>query len=128
MTTYDFPDSTTPIGTAFRAIRFRVVLARGSTTTKTPDVVSITLEYRKKLPAKWGHAFEVEIRSYKGKTANQLRANLVTVVERNLLAEFTFRDDDGDTRNFYVDVASATGLEETGHNEKGVSQVTVVER
>jgi hypothetical protein len=127
-TTFDLPNSTTPEGVAFRAIQIRIVLARGSTTTNSPDVLSVTLEWRKKPAAQWGHTFEVDItKPYKGKTPLQLRSNLLAVIEQNLNSQFTFRDDDGDTRNFYVDVVSASGLEQTGHDERGSTQVLVVE-
>jgi len=128
ITTYDFPNSTTPTGTVFRAIWFKITLSRGATTTKTPDVLSITLEYRKKLPALWGHTCEVEIRDYNGQSAKEMRSNLLTAIESTTLVEFTFRDDDGDTRNFYVDLVQATGLEQTGHNEGGTSRLVMVER
>jgi len=129
LTTYQFPDSTTPTGTVFRSIRFKIELARGSTTTLSPDLLSLTMEYRKKLPAKWGHTVELDIRDrYKDNTAKVLRSNLRTAIESTSLVEFTFRDDDGNTRNWFVDVVSATGLERTGHDETGVSRVTLVER
>ena len=41
--------------------------------------------------------------------------------------EFTFRDDAGGTRNYYVDVVSASGMEFTGHDERGSTQISVVE-
>ena len=114
--------------TAFRAIRFRLTLARGSPTTAYPDVRSITLIYRKKLPAKWGHTMELDLTSeHKGNTPLQQRASLLTAIESTSLVEFTLRDDVGDTRNFYVDVMSATGLEHTGEDERGSSLVTVSE-
>jgi hypothetical protein len=43
------------------------------------------------------------------------------------MVEFTFRDDTGGTRNFYVDVNSATGLEYSGYDERGVSTLNLVE-
>lgn len=130
VTTYDFPNSTTPTGTAFRAIRLTFATERGGTNTRTPDIISVTLEYRKKLPPRWGHTCEIYIppRSYKGNTAKQLRSNLRTAIESTTLVEFTFRDDDGDTRNFFVDVASVEGLEQTGHDESGITKITVMER
>ena len=129
-TTYTFGSN---VGTTFRAIKFKVTLARESGTTiaimkKSPDVVSLTLEYRKKLPAKYGHAVEVNLNeTYKGKDPKQLRASLVSAIESNTLVEFTFRDDSGGTRNYYVDVTSATGIEYTGHDERGSSRITLVE-
>ena len=126
--TFLLPTSDSPVGVSFRSIKFKLTLARGSTTTKSPDVVSVTLEYRKKLEAKYGHTVEVDLNSqYKGKDPMQLRSSLVSAIESNTLQEFTFRDDGGGTRNYYVDVTSATGIEYTGHDERGSSRITLVE-
>ena len=133
--TYLLPNSTTPNGVAFRSIKFKLTLSRETASTetsamkkKTPDVVSMSLEYRKKLDAKYGHSVEVNLnRTYKGKSPKQLRAALVSAIESNTLNEFTFRDDSGGTRNYYVDVTSATGVEYTGYDERGSSRITLVE-
>ena len=129
-TTYTFGSS---LGTGFRSIKFKLTLSRESGTTsaimkKTPDVVSLALEYRKKLDAKYGHSVEVNLnKTYKGKTPKQLRSALVSAIESNTLNEFTFRDDSGGDRNYYVDVTSATGIEYTGYDERGTSRITLVE-
>ena len=119
------------LGTTFRAIKFKIELARASGSDnqeKTPDVISVTLEYRKKMDAKWGHTVEVDLnKNYKGNSPKELRANLVSAIETTNLVEFTFRDDDSTERNYYVDIASATGLEYTGHDERGSSRITMVE-
>ena len=127
--TFLLPTSDSPVGVSFRSIKFKITLARGSSdTTKSPDVVSITLEYRKKLEAKYGHTVEVDLNSqYRGNDPMQLRSNLVSSIESNTLQEFTFRDDSGGTRNYYVDITSATGIEYTGHDERGTSRITLVE-
>ena len=129
--TYTFGSSA---GTAFRAIKFKLNLVRTTTTTtanykkKTPDVISLTLEWRKKLPAKWGHQVNVDLnKEYKGNTPQELRSALLTAIENTTLNEFTFRDDSGGTRNFYVDVVSATGLEYSGHDERGMATISMVE-
>ena len=131
ITTYTFGSSA---GTTFRAIKFKIELARTTDTDtdnykkKTPDVVSLTLEWRKKLPAKWGHQCRLDInKTYKGKSPKDLRAALVSAIESGTLVEFTFRDDSGGTRNYYVDVVSASGLEGTGYDERGMSTVNLVE-
>ena len=133
-TTYTFGSN---LGTPFRAIKFKLTFTRTAGVNATdenqlkltsPDVVSTTLEFRKKLEAKWGHQVQLDLnKTYKGNTPQQLRANLVSAIESTTLVEFTFRDDDGGTRNYYVDVASATGLENTGYNEGGFSTISVVE-
>ena len=127
--TFLLPTSDSPVGVSFRSIKFKLTLARGSSdTTKSPDVVSLTLEYRKKLEAKYGHTVEVDLNTtYKGNDPKQLRNNLVSSIESNTLQEFTFRDDSGGTRNYYVDVTSATGIEYTGYDERGSSRITLVE-
>jgi len=120
-------------GTTFRSIKFKLTLSRESGSTsaimkKSPDVVSLALEYRKKLDAKYGHSVEVSLnKTYKGKTPKQLRAALVSAIESNTLNEFTFRDDSEQERNYYVDVTSATGVEYTGYDERGTSRITLVE-
>ncbi len=132
VTTYTFNnDDGDPIGKTFRAIKIKLDLARendADAKKKSPDVISVTLEYRKKLEAKWGHAVEVDLnREYKGNSSKELRANLVSAIESDTLVEFTYRDDNSTTRNYFVDVTSATGIEYTGHDERGSSRITLVE-
>ena len=128
ITSYKFPNSTTPTGTTFRAIRFKVSLARGSTTTVTPHAHSLTITFRKKLPAKYGHTVEVDLNNeYGGKSPKQLRAALKAILEVNTLVVFTFRADTGTPRTHYVDVVQATGLEHTGLDERGSSSIICLE-
>ena len=130
VTSFTFPDNGTnpDVGKVFRSIRFKVSLARGSTTTVSPDMLSITLEYRKKLETKWGHAIGLILKDYKGYTAEELRAYLITAIESQTLVQFTFRDPDKlASKTYYVDIASVTGLEFTGHDERGNVNLMVVE-
>jgi len=130
---FTLPSTANPVGIDFRSIKFKLTLARESGTTstiqkQTPDVVSVTLEYRKKMETKWGHTIEINLNDpYKGKTPMDLRSDLVDAVKSNTLVEFTYRDDSGGDRNYYVDITSATGLEFTGYDERGTSRVTLVE-
>jgi hypothetical protein len=121
-------------GTAFRSIKFKITLNRndaissGLEKLNTPDVVSLTLEYRKKIAAKWGHTVDVDLTNeYKGNVPKDLRSNLISAIESTTLVEFTFRDDSGGTRNYYVDVIGAQGMEFTGHDERGSTTIQVVE-
>ena len=129
--TYNFGSNA---GTTFRSIKFRLTLYRDSGTStglekfETPDVVSLTLQYRKKLPAKWGHTVDVDLtKEYKGKDPKTLRSDLISAIESLTLVNFTYRDDDGGTRDYYVDVIAAQGLEFTGHDERGTTTIQVVE-
>ena len=130
--TFTFGDSTSVTnGKTFRAIKFKFDLARTAGSddkNKTPDMISATFSYRKKLEVKWGHTVTVDFsKDYKGNTPMGLRSALVSAIENQQLVEFTFRDDSGGTRNYYVDIASASGLEYTGYDERGQSQVLLVE-
>jgi len=133
--TYTFKDDDgNPIGKDFRAIKFKLTLYRSAATSsglekfETPDVVSLTLEYRKKIAAKWGHTVDVDLTNeYKGNVPKDLRSNLISAIESTTLVEFTFRDDSGGTRNYYVDVIGAQGMEFTGHDERGSTTIQVVE-
>ena len=130
--TYTFGDSTTVLnGKSFRSIKFKFNLQRtagAASKNNTPDLISATFSYRKKLEVKWGHTVTLDFsKDYKGNTPMQLRSNLVSAIENKQLVEFTFRDDSGGTRNYYVDIASASGLEYTGYDERGHSQVLLVE-
>jgi hypothetical protein len=123
-----------PVGKTFRAIKFKITLARSTATTtgleklNTPDVVSLTLEYRKKIAAKWGHTVDVDLTNeHRGNVPKDLRASLISAIESTTLVEFTFRDDAGLSRNYYVDVVAAQGMEFTGHDERGSTTIQVVE-
>ena len=127
-------DDDNPVGKTFRAIKFKVTLARSSATTtgkeklNTPDQVSLPLEWRKKIPAKWGHTVDIDLTNeYRGNEPKDLRSALLSAIESTTLVEFTFRDDSGGTRNYYVDVTAAQGLEFTGHDERGSTTIQVVE-
>ena len=119
------------VGTEFRSIKFKLTLDRASGVAnkkKTPDVVSMVLVYRKKLEARWGHQVHINLnQEYRGRNPQELRSALVTAIEKTTLSEFTFRDDSGGTRNYYVDVRAATGIEYTGYDERGSTSITLVE-
>ena len=124
VTPYTFGSS---LGTAFRAIKFKLTLAT-NTTSASPDVISLTLEYRKKLNTKFGWAINIDMdKPYKGRSPKGMRADLLSAIESNTLLEFTFRDDTTANRNYYVDITSAQGLESTAYDERGTTQLLVTE-
>ena len=128
ITTFSLPSVAAPAGLAFRAIRFERALRRGVTTTLAPIGVSLWLEYLKVLPDKWTFDFNVDLlNGFAGVSAIAARATLLTAIESDTLVEFTYRDDTGNTRNFYVKVYQAAGTEDTGREERGVMQLRAVE-
>ena len=125
LTTYTFGSKA---GTTFRSIQFKIVLSRGSTSTETPDVISTTFEFRKKLPAKFAWAVDLDLtKAYKSNTPKALRSNLLSAIESNTLLEFTFRDDSSTNRNYYVDITSAQGMEHTAYDERGSTRLLLAE-
>ena len=80
------------------------------------------------LPDKWTFDFNVDLlNGFAGVSAIAARATLLTAIESDTLVEFTYRDDTGNTRNFYVKVYQAAGTEDTGREERGVMQLRAVE-
>jgi len=123
-TTYTFGSS---LGTAFRAIQFKLTLAT-ETENASPDVVNMSLIYRKKLESKFGWAVNIDMnKEYKGSSPKALRSNILSAVQSNTLLEFTFRDDTTTNRNYYVDITSAQGLEHTAYDERGSTQLLLTE-
>ncbi len=106
-------------------------MVRGTDTSKTPKLHSLTLVYRKKLDLREGFQFEVDLNdSYDGKSPYEMRSALRQAIESNKKVRFTYRADDQNSdeiRDYYVDVISATNLEHTGRNERGTSRVSVAE-
>jgi len=128
ITTFSFPSVATPTGTALRAIRFEVALRRGTTNTLSPTVNSLWIEYLKLLLDKWTFDFDIDlVANFSGQSALEARASLLIAIESDTLVEFTYRDDTGDDRNFYVKVFQTQASEETGHDERGVMRLRAVE-
>ena len=121
-------NATAQPGLDFQAIRFKLILINGSTATLSPNLKSLSLEWRRKLKARYGFTFDIDRTSrYAGRSPKQQKAALVTAFEQGTMAELTYVDDDGDTQNYYVDITSVEDVQETGHGEAGVTRITAVE-
>ena len=124
ITTYTFGSSA---GTTFRSIQFKITLAT-NTKIVSPDMISLTLEYRKKLNTKFGWSVNIDInKAYKGSSSKAMRSNILSAIQSNTLLEFTYRDDSSANRNYYVDITNAQGLEETAYDERGTTQLLLTE-
>ena len=124
ITTYTFGSS---LGTTFRSIQFKITLATNTKIT-SPDMISLTLEYRKKLDTKFGWSVNIDInKTYKGNSSKAMRSNILSAIQSNTLLEFTYSDDSSTNRNYYVDITNAQGLEETAYDERGTTQLLLTE-
>jgi hypothetical protein len=124
ITTYTFGSN---VGTTFRSIQFKITLAT-NTIAASPDLISLTLEFRKKLNTKFGWSVHIDMnKAYKGSTSKSMRSNILSAIQSNTLLEFTYRDDSSANRNYYVDITNAQGLEETAYDERGTTQLLLTE-
>jgi hypothetical protein len=121
--------NTTPqTGTDFQAIRFKLTLNRGSTATLSPNVKSLTLEWRRKIAVKWGFTVDIDHRSrIEGRSPETQLDDLRTAIESGTLVELSYRDRDDNAENYYVDIIDAQIIEETGNQFEGVTRLSCTE-
>tara|TARA_R100001594_G_scaffold91783_1_gene126026 strand:- start:1418 stop:3316 length:1899 start_codon:yes stop_codon:yes gene_type:complete len=126
-------DGTTPytfgsgVGTTFRSIKFKITLTSDGD-TKSPDLLSLTLEWRKKLETKFGWSVNLDLsKGYKGNSPKAMRSNILTAIQTNTLLEFTYKDDSTTDRNYYVDIIQAQGLDHTAYDERGNTTLVLAE-
>lgn len=114
-------------GVSVDAIQLRLDLARGATTTNSPDIQAIVVSYLKTLDMKWGWNFTVVCdEAYRGNSPNALLNNLQTAANSTVLVPFLFRDN-ATTYTKYVKIDSFFGLHGTGHEYIGKYVVSVIE-
>ena len=135
LTTFDFPNSSTPTGIQFRTIRFKLTLDRGSTTTSSPNVRLTEFHFMKTLPSRYAFNTTVDLRQneYTGKSREEMLESLMAATESITLVEFTYRDRDANDAgtsnpyNYYVKVKSDVSMERTGNDFSGLVTLTMVE-
>tara|TARA_R100001530_G_scaffold68917_1_gene48937 strand:- start:1654 stop:3543 length:1890 start_codon:yes stop_codon:yes gene_type:complete len=133
VTEYNFPNSAAPSGLEFKSIRFKLTLARGTTSTKvSPDINRFELQFRRKLEAKYGWQVTIDLtrprgkKGYKGKTPSELDDLLRTIVDSDTLLSYTFKHNDTNYTH-YVDVAQLSGFEMTGLDDRFERTLTLLE-
>jgi hypothetical protein len=131
VTTNTFPliaNNNNEAGSVFRAIRFKLTLNRGSTATLTPNIKSLSLEWRRKLVARYGFSFDINrSRSSRDKrTPTQMKADIITAIEKSTQVELAFLDEAGTAQNYFVD-ATMEDRVQTGKGEYGLTRIVAVE-
>jgi len=115
------------VGIAFRSIQFKITLTTDGDTV-SPDMLNLTMEFRKKLDTKFGWSVNIDMtKTYKGNSPMAMRSNILADIQSNTLLEFTYRDDSTTERNYYVDIINAQGLENTATDERGTTTLLVSE-
>ncbi len=126
------PSEAKPEGLPFDWVRFKLDVARGTTTTLSPKIHALTLTFRKKLAVRrgWQMLLNVPPGGYQGRTASELRAAIRKAVASTTLVRFTYRPSgpgDDEALDTYVDVKGATELEATGYDYSGSVRLQLVE-
>lgn len=123
-TTFTFPSGeNNSAGIEFEDIQIALEFS-SSAFTKGLDIYSIVLEYLAIEDDR--EAFEFEIDFNRGPLSPAgMRAAFITAKKLVTLPEFTFRDDDGNDRNYFVKIIGGTGEELTGNEERGTLPVKV---
>ena len=99
-------------GVQFERIQLRASYARGSTTTNSPKVESLTLEYRVIPPTLWGWDVRIAASTSNDRRGQDIIDALQTAIETNTLLEF-YPSGDKSKQVYYVQVKGMPG------NEKG---------
>ena len=88
------PEDGDVIGIIFHAIRFRVLMVSGDA-EMSPDMLSLSLEFEKRLPIKWAFQclIEVPATGYKDKSADQMVAALNEAFAFDHLVPFAYEND-----------------------------------
>jgi hypothetical protein len=118
---------TNSAGVEFERIQFKRSFARGSTTTNSPKIESLTLEYRVIPPVLWGWTFKADATTHGDVSGKTVLEALKTALETNTLMSF-FPDGDKGSTEYFVETSQMPGNEkDTEFGEEGIYQVTVQE-
>ncbi len=126
-TALPFPASGDGIGVSFERIQFKASYAQGATTTNSPKLESLTLEYRVVPPVLWGWDFQVQAISSGDESGQDIIDKLKTAVETGTLMSF-FPDGDKEGTEYFVEVSQMPGNESgTEFGTEGIYKVSVNE-
>lgn len=116
-----------PIGITFRAIKFRVTMARGSTNTNTPQLIKMTLVWRQRNKDLIGISADIVLSDRDDKPGRQTLTELKTALFKNELAEVTYRNDESNEQNYYGELIDLQTITETGEDHDGLVRITFAE-
>jgi len=113
-------------GLNFYAIQFKIALTRGSTTTLSPILRYLALDYRRNTPhPMWQYEFTVDCtKSHDGKSPEQMIDALLDLPAVNGRMIFYIDDTSTDHRSISTNIS---GEQTTGQNVRGYYQVTLLE-
>jgi len=123
----NFPNTGDSVGVSFERIQLKAEFARGSTTTNSPKLESLILEYRVVPPVLWSWQFRVNAVTQGDVTGKSIIEALKTAIETGTLMSF-YPDGDKAGTEYFVEVAAMPGGEKgTDFGQEGLYSVTVQE-
>ena len=120
-----WPTSGDAIGEEFENIQLKVAATRGTTTTNSPKLESLVLEYRVVPPVIYDWTMTVEAKKYGKKRGQNYIDDLETAVASKTLLKFYPTGKQGDT-SYLVEVKSLPrAVKGTEYGQEGFYQLTV---
>lgn len=119
-------------GLLFRSIQFRCDEARSSSdNTLSPDILKLSLAYKKRLPPTYGWEMTLDFTSgYKGRSPEQMKEDIQAIITAGLLVPFVFTHTTGATsrvaETHYVDITGFAGQESSGKDKFGSYNLSLV--
>ena len=120
-------------GVPFRAIRPIPEMARGSILTNTPDLKRLSLKYLKRIQGPlWGWDIVLDLTHEEaGSSVKEQRDFLESLVDPTLkgdkLVQYTSKDEEDNSQNFWVFLLAAQADEATGFDDPSFWRITIVE-
>ncbi len=113
-------------GVAFKAIRFKEDLARGSTNTNSPDRRWLRLSFVPLLEVKWGFSVRVDCtKNYRRRNKKALVEGLKAALAERTMGVFQFRDGNS-TETYRVRIADMEAAEIGGKKHEGIFDLTLI--
>ncbi len=126
-TTYTFGSAA---GVAFKAIQFRFDLARGGTTTSSPDIRWAQFYFKKNTVGSGSWVYDVDVDcsqdAYDGRSAGQLIETARDAATSSTLVPISFETDDAGIQTVYGWVKGFQGSMQTGELREGVYTLSLI--
>ena len=111
-------------GVTFKEIQFKFELARGGTSTNTPDIQYFSLEYQRVVTPTWGYGVQLDLtHATTERPAGQIIDLLETAAETETLVTFYYEDV---TAALNVQVQDVRGAQTSGKYRQGIFDVTLI--
>jgi hypothetical protein len=126
-TALSFPASGDSVGVTFESIQLKAHYERGDTTTNSPKIESLTLEYRVTPPVLWGFDFNVLAVTRDDVDGQTIINALRTAMSTGTLVSFYPTGDKNDTEYFVEFTAMPSAEKGTEFGQEGIFRVSVQE-